>query len=107
MLPLFHRTHYATPRTHDADGHDFTIDERRSSPRYSPRHLQLSGTDEEILDRIYKTIEAAQLSKRIGHHYKCAYNLAAILLEGFLSRGYRNPKARKGRVPIDHIFRAK
>lgn len=75
------------------------VEERHTIPRYP-----YPSADERILDRIYKHIEAAQLSKRIGGHYKCTLFAASVLLDGLLERRYRNPDAGNGRLNLADIW---
>ena len=89
-----HRSYAEELRTRDANGHDFTRDDRRAISRVSP--YIIFGSDDEILDRVYRTCEAAQLSKRIGGHHLCAYRTAANLLDALLDRGHRNPRGESG-----------
>jgi hypothetical protein len=94
---------FAKQRTKDAEGHDFSIEERRVIPRsLVPLHL---ATEEEILDRAYRTLEAANLSKLRGGHYLCAYRSAGTFLELIMDRGYKNPRGKMGRVPLAQVFR--
>jgi hypothetical protein len=94
---------FAEQRTRDANGHNFTVEERRAASRHL--FTTTAATEEELLDRAYRTIEAANLSKRIGGHYKCAYRSAGVYLEAIMDRGYTNPRGKTGRVQLAHVFR--
>jgi hypothetical protein len=93
---------FAEQRTRDADGHNFIQQERRL---FSRSFFEVAyASEEEILDRAYRTMEAAQLSRQIGGHYKCAYRSAGQLLEALMDRGYTNPRGKTGRVRLTHDF---
>jgi len=97
LPPLFNLSR----RTHDADGYDFTHDDRRAIARVSTLPF---ASEEEILNRFYFTIEAAEMSRLLGGHYKCRYQAASVLLDCLLERGYRNPRGKTGRVRLTQDF---
>jgi hypothetical protein len=94
---------FAEQRTRDADGHNFTLEERRAAPRHP---IPIFDKDDDVLlDYIYRTMEAAQLSKRIGGHYLCAYRSAATFVDALIDRGHHNPRGTNGRVQLASVFK--